>query len=128
MLDKIGDYAVKYTVSDIFNSTPNPTGYSVSYTVCDNEAPVFKFFGEFKTSINVGDVYVLPRFTVSDNYSASDKIFVSVYVTAPSGRMFEIHLGSNSFKADATGKYILHLMATDEAGNVDYFTVNVTAE
>ena len=128
LLDKIGDYAVKYTVSDIFNSTPNPTGYSVSYTVCDNEAPVFKFFGEFKTSINVGDVYVLPRFTVSDNYSASDKIFVSVYVTTPSGRMFEIHSGSNSFKADAAGKYTLHLMATDEAGNVDYFTVNVTAE
>ena len=127
-LDKIGDYAVKYTVSDVFNSTPNPTGYSFSYTVCDDDAPEFEFAGEFKTRINVGDVYVLPGFTVSDNYSASDKIYVSVYVTAPSGRMFEIPSGSNSFKAETAGKYTLHLMATDEAGNVDYLTVEVTVE
>lgn len=127
-LDKIGDYAVKYFVSDLFNSSENSASYSVSYKVYDDEAPAFDFAGEFKTQIKVGEIYVVPSFTVSDNYSEADKIYVSVYVTAPSGRMFEIPSGSNSFKADTKGKYTLHLMATDEAGNVDYVTIEITAE
>ena len=126
--DKIGEYAVRYVISDVFNSSENKTPYSVSYTVLDEEAPVFKFNGEFKTEIGVGETYVLPRFTVSDNYSAESDIYVAKYVEDPSGRMNEIPANSNSFKATKAGTYKIILMAVDGSGNVDYFTTTVTVK
>ena len=126
--DKIGEYAVRYVVSDVFNSSENKTPYSVSYTVLDEEAPVFKFLGEFKTEIGVGETYVLPKFTVSDNYSAESEIYVAKYVEDPSGKMNEIPVNSNSFKVTKVGTYRLTLMAVDGSGNVDYFTVDIVAK
>lgn len=125
--DKIGEYAVRYVVSDVFNPSENKTPYSVSYTVLDEEAPVFNFIGEFRTEIVVGETYVLPKFTVSDNYSAESEIYVAKYVEDPSGKMNEIPANSNSFKATKAGTYRLILMAADGSGNVDYFAVDIVA-
>lgn len=126
--DKIGEYAVRYVISDVFNSSANSTPYSVSYTILDDEPPVFKFSGEFKTEINAGENYVLPKFTVSDNYSAAEEIYVAKYVVDPSGKMNKIPENSNSFKAEKTGTYKIILMAVDGSGNVDYFTTTVTVK
>lgn len=126
--DKLGEYAVKYFVSDVFNSSANTASYSVSYKVLDEVAPVIKFSGEFKTEIKVGEIYSLPSVKVSDNYSENDKIQFMKYFSDPSGRMNEISSDSNSFKATIAGKYTLYYMAVDEAGNVGYFTVDVIAK
>lgn len=125
--DKIGEYAVRYVVSDVFNSSANSTPYSVSYTILDDEPPVLKFSGEFKTRIAAGETYVLPKFTVSDNYSSDSEIYVAKYVEDPTGKMNEIPANSNSFKATKAGTYKIILMAVDGSGNVDYYTVAVVA-
>jgi hypothetical protein len=119
-LDSYGTYYVRYTAADVFNRSPNSTGYTYAFVVEDEECPILALDKEVITEAKVGETYILPNYTVSDNISKAENIVVLRCFVGPNGRMKEIPAGSNSICFTEAGEYELYIMATDEAGNVTY--------
>lgn len=112
--DMIGQYRVVYTTSDGNGSGSANVQYVIN--VEDKDAPVVTFKHAPQSTAKKGDVLVIPDFTVTDNYSAAEKITVNKCIITPWGEQFYLTDG-NSVNATAVGKYELRVMATDEAGN-----------
>ncbi len=117
-LSEYGTYYVRYDAADTFNRSPNAFGYSYSYVIEDEEAPVLTMNKAWATEAKVGETYILPTYTVKDNKSATEDLIVLRYFAGPNGRMKEIPGNSNSICFTQAGKYEIYIMVTDEVGNV----------
>ncbi len=127
-LNMYGTYYVRYTAADVFNRSPNSVGYTYAFVVEDEESPILALDKELITEAKVGETYILPHYTVSDNISKTENIVVLRYFVGPNGRMKEIPAGSNSICFTEAGEYELYIMATDEAGNVTYKSSVITVK
>lgn len=128
ILDSIGDYLINYEIEESkdFVSRNNPTFLRYSLSVTDKDAPVITWTDEFVTELNAGEIFIVPRYTVSDNHSAEDKIIVRVFVETPKYQF--IMLPGNSIKMNHQGTYRVRIMVADEAGNIYSETHYVTVK
>lgn len=121
--DMFGMYSVEYAASDSFG---NEQKFVYIVLVLDNVAPEIAFTGEPVKTGKVGEAFIIPEITVTDNVSAAENITVSRYVRTASGRMTTIDAKSNSFIPSRKGVYTVYVIAHDEAGNVAVKTYDVT--
>ena len=116
-VSEYGQYLVTYTAADTFNATPNKTNFTYAITIEDDVKPVITFKHGFATTAKVGDVIVLPDFTVTDNVSATDNIVVTKYCLTSNGYLIVLDGDANSVKVAYEGTYEFRVIATDEKGN-----------
>ena len=125
-LNSYGQYNVRITAADTFNQRPNSANFPYALNVDDDVAPEITFSGEFQTTAAVGDVLVIPDFTVSDNITAAEEITVTKYVLTPNGVLVTLSGNSNSIRTAYEGVYEFRILAVDEAGNVTMIRQAVT--
>ncbi len=125
-LESFGQYIVELTAKDTFNKNANTTMMRYALNVDDNVAPIIEFKYDFKTEAKVGDVIVIPTFTVSDNITAAENIIVKKYYVSSTGVMYPITGNSNSVKMTTEGIYEFRIVAVDENGNMQMARAYVT--
>ena len=125
-LDEYGQYLVKYTAVDTSNVRPNDASYTYAIFVVDGIAPMIKLSGNVKSTVKVGDIMVIPKFTVSDNISTADELEVSCYVATNTGVWIKLADGERGVKATAPGTWKLAIYAMDKAGNLSFVTYEIT--
>ncbi len=126
MLDQYGQYSVRLTAADTFNAQPNETVLPYTVNVDDEVAPEVTFTTTFAQTAKVGDVLVMPGFTVSDNITAEENIAVAKFVYTPSGRLVQLSGNANAITAAQEGTYEFRIYVSDEAGNVQFIRKSVT--
>lgn len=119
-LTKYGDYSFSYYTSETPDYSKKPNYFTKDYIVTsvDDVAPTITFNGAFKTEAKVNDLIVLPNYTLSDNYSRSENIKVTIGITNPHGFTSYLPENSNSFYVSYTGTYEIRYMVFDETGNI----------
>lgn len=129
-LDKIGQYLVTYTAyeEEAFLKKSNSASLVYTLNVADKIKPSIECKNTFATEAKVGETIIVPEYTVSDNYSATDKIVVRIFVETPVNQL--LMLPGNSIVVHHAGVYTFRIMVVDEAGNItsETYRVNVTEE
>lgn len=113
---KYGNYKIVYTIQEVnwINRTGRTTGTIEQYVnVPDEELPTLTFTTAGTKEASVGDVIVMPDFTLNDNVTPSDRIKVWKYVINPNGRIIELDEKSNSVKCDYSGTYTFVIYIAD---------------
>ena len=123
-LSKYGLYSINYVATEE-NWVGNTNEFTNYIYVMDEEAPVITITSEYTRTAKVGDVIILPTFTVSDNLTAEENIVIDRFVQNPTGRLVRIPYVSNSVVATYEGTYFFRIMAKDEYGNVATVTLEV---
>lgn len=122
-LSEYGQYRIRYTASesDWFG---NEKSLQYMVSVYDNVAPEI-VLGNYSRTGTVGEVYRLPKRTISDNLTTEENIASYVYVYTPNGKLVSV---TDSVLFETAGDYEFRVTAIDEAGNVSYktFTVRVS--
>ncbi len=126
LLDQYGQYSVRLVAADTFNARPNETVRPYTINVDDEVAPEITFTSTFADTAKVGDVLVMPSFTVSDNVTPAEEIVVVKYVYTPSGRLLRLDGASNSITAAQEGTYEFRIYVSDAAGNLQLIRKSVT--
>lgn len=72
----------------------------------------------FAESVKIGDVIVIPDFTVTDNVTAAEELRIAKYVLTADGRLIELTGTSNAFRPAMAGEYEVRIIAVDAAGNI----------
>lgn len=126
-LNTIGQYLVSYTATEDkeFIKKGNSSALVYTLNVSDEEKPVITWDGSFITEAKVGDMIIVPNYTVSDNYTAAEDIIVKVFVEAPTNEVFM--LPGNAIVVHHVGLYEVRVMVVDGAGNItsETYYVNV---
>ena len=127
-LDVIGRYIVSYNAQEdtSFMKKPNPITLTYALTVRDEVAPTITWNSAFATTLKVGETFVVPEYTVSDNHTAASAIQVYVYVETPKHQL--LMLPGNSIRMTQEGEYLVRVMAVDEEGNIASETHVVTVK
>jgi hypothetical protein len=130
-LTMIGQYLVTYSATEDkeFLKKGNPSALVYTLNVSDEEKPHITWSGSFVTEAKVGDMIVVPNYTVSDNYTAAEDIIVRIFVESPTSQVFM--LPGNAILVNHAGLYKVRVMVVDAAGNItsEIYYVNVkTAE
>ena len=117
-------YSVTYTACDTFNGKD----YAFSYVIDveDREKPVIEFASDIAKTVKLGELIVIPDFTVTDNVTDSNKLTVAKYVCTPTGNIMSIPEKSNAFRPATAGVYEIRIAVTDEAGNMSLIRLSVT--
>jgi hypothetical protein len=123
-LMKYGLYNIQYVAKEE-NWIGNTSEFTNFVYVMDEEAPVIEITSKYTKTAKVGEVIVLPTFTVTDNLTAQSAIVIDRFVQNPTGRLVRIPYNSNSVKATYEGTYFFRIMAKDEYGNVATVTLEV---
>ena len=123
-LSRYGLYSIQYVATEV-NWVGNTNEFTNYIYVMDEEAPVITITSEYTRTAKVGDVIILPTFTVSDNLTDEANIIIDRFVQNPTGRLVRIPYVSNSVKATYEGTYYFRIMAKDEYGNVATVTLEV---
>ena len=80
----------------------------------------------FQSEVKLGDVIVIPNFTVEDNYCAVEEIVITKYCLTPTGFLIVLPEDSNAVRTNYVGTYEFRVIATDAAGNKTMCRMNVT--
>lgn len=124
--EKYGQYHVDYISADTFGKREFNLGYVI--TVEDREKPQIEFSCEFAKEIKLGEVIVVPNFTVRDNVTEAENIVTEIYVSLQNGQLIKLDEGSNAFRPIYAGEYKVLVIATDETGNMTMETAVVTVK
>ena len=120
-LGEYGKYVVTYNARDGKN---NSSRSSYTINVNDDVPPVMSFEKGFKTACKIGEIYVIPEYTVSDDVSSAENITCGIYVLTPFDKVEMVSDKTYTFRAE--GEYTLYIFACDEAYNYTFYTVKVT--
>ncbi len=118
--DKYGKYTVRYSAEDT-SGNKQPLQYAIN--VEDDVPPEIVFAGEFAAEAKVGDVLVIPEFTVSDNLGGEVTVYKYCYTS--NGVLVSIPENSNSIKCRYEGVYEFRIFAVDETGNIAVKTAQI---
>ncbi len=119
--EQYGRYTVRYSAED---TSGNEQALQYVVNVEDDVPPEIIFSGEFRTQAKVGDILVIPEFTVSDNLGG--EVTVYKYCYTPNGVLVYIPESSDSIKCRYEGIYEFRILAVDETGNMIVKTVQIT--
>ncbi len=125
-LTKFGAYEVRYFAVDRYN---NKTSFSYIIRVIDDGLPTLEVLTNIPTTAKVGDKVYLPKWNVSDDKTAADKLVTGIYVVCPNGKIETLDREKNvGFVASEVGEYQVLYFVYDEEGNqtVKAYTVTVT--
>ena len=127
VLSEYGQYNVTYTAAEDSTFSPRPTKreFPFGINVVDMEAPEITFTANFQTSAKVGELLIIPDFTVTDNVSEEGDIIVAKYACNPLGGIIKL-LDGNSIKVEHAGVYELRIIAVDKIGNIKMIQVYIT--
>ncbi len=127
-LDSIGEYKIVYDLAEAkwFVSRQNVTSLGYTLIVADELAPEITWKNAIPTELNVDDMFILPEYTVSDNYSSAENIIVCVFVETPVGQL--LMLPGNSLKMTHVGEYQVRVMVVDEAGNILNYVARINVK
>ena len=120
-LSDYGQYSIIYDAKD---GQGQPARESYTISIKDTVSPKVEFSIGFKTTAKVGEEYIIPDYTLSDDVSASDKIVDRIYILTPFDKLELVENKKYVFKS--AGEYIIYILATDEANNYVFYTVKVT--
>lgn len=116
-LTEYGSYNITYTATDV-NWVNEDSGLLIDNVYIPDEiAPTIKFDSAAAAEATVGSVIIMPNYTVSDNVTAAENITVQIFVINSAGRIIPLGDGSNSIKAEYSGRYRFVVYAVDEEGN-----------
>lgn len=122
IVSKYGNYRVTYKTVDQSGNTHSITKVLI---VADEEAPTVQV-SESTVTIPQLTVYNIENYTVSDNYSAEDKLTVTIIVCDESNCSV-VSVGSR-FEAKHAGTYTVYVYCEDEAGNSNYAAYTLIVE
>lgn len=127
-LNLYGAYQVSYTAkeSSTFSARPRESTFGYAVTVADKTGPVITLTSNYVKEAKVGDVIVMPDFTVADDQSAAEKITVFKMVINPNGVSINLTGDSNAIKCAHVGVYEFRITAMDETGNLTLLRLYVT--
>ncbi|MBQ8308634.1 MAG: hypothetical protein IJX96_02245 [Clostridia bacterium] len=131
VLDQYGKYTVTYSAAeeawqDQYGKKNLSYDFEYFVTVEDEVAPEISFKGGFQTTAKVGDTLYIPDYTLSDNYSASDKIQVIKSVLTPNGVLEVFSEEVNALVCKYAGVYEFRIVVIDEAGNTNTVKHKIT--
>ena len=127
-LTAYGDYYVSVVAKEANWKYANESYFEYTVTVTDGEAPTITFEDSFKTSLKVGDMLVIPKYTVSDNYTKEENITVMITVINPEGMPIHLYGNENGVRCQYTGEYKVIIYVYDEMGNLTTFETSVTVK
>ena len=111
---KYGQYKVVYLIKTVgWMEEEQEHEFEITYDVPDDLPPTIKFTNNGTKTAKVGDVIVMPDFTVSDNLTPSGRILVWKYVINPYGQLVELEGDANSVIARIKGEYTFVVYAQD---------------
>ena len=122
-LDAYGQFKVNYTATDSFSGRKATLVYAIN--VDDNKCPTIIFDHAFQMTAKVGDVLIIPNFTVEDNLCESADIGVMKSCLAPNGEVVELYDNSNAIRTTRAGVYQLRVFAIDKSGNQTLCRVDI---
>lgn len=125
-----GDYKVSILAVESANWKKNPNESPSNYTitVIDGEKPTITFENDFKTNLSVGERLVIPKFTVSDNFSKPEDITVLIMVINPKGMPVYLYGETNAVKCEYVGEYKVCFYVYDQMGNLTTVEKTVTVK
>ncbi len=121
---------IQVSYEGIADGYGNSTSFRYLIYVVDTEKPTVEFNdgSTEKTVISakVGEEISIKEFTVSDNKSANDKLFVKVLLYNPNNN-FETFIAGGKVTINRKGLFCIRVFVQDEAGNVNraMYYVNV---
>lgn len=126
-LSSYGQYQFEYVAEDSLSGREAKLPYILS--VPDAEKPVVTPQTPFPTSVKVGELIVIPNFTISDNITSAEEVVTNYCIITPNGKIMYLPAGSNSFKPAYAGVYEIRVLVYDKAGNIAMLQhkVNVVA-
>jgi hypothetical protein len=128
-LSQYGEYYVSVIAKEADSwKYSNQSYFEYAVTVVDGEAPTITFKEDFKTSLKVGDMLVIPAYTVSDNYTEADKITVLTMVLNPKGMPVYLYEDTNAVCCEYAGEYKVIIYVYDQMGNLTTFETSVTVK
>ncbi|MCI8487761.1 MAG: carboxypeptidase regulatory-like domain-containing protein [Clostridia bacterium] len=134
-LTEYGNYTIAVTGTVGKNNTEFGTQYGIQ--VLDMSAPTVTFINPV-TEAKVGDTVAFAGVNVSDDKTSADKITVTAYLVAPSGKITNVDIKTyGSFVAAEAGEYKFVIYACDEGNRygsavvpntaIEWYTITVTA-
>ena len=127
-LSEYGDYIISIVAQEGAAWKFHTKSY-MEYTlsIIDGEKPTLSFDGDFATELSVGDLLIIPNYTVSDNFTKTENISVIKMVINPKG--MPIYIGNeNALKCEYAGVYKVYFYVYDEMGNLTIFQTDVTVK
>ena len=127
-LDSYGKYNVYYqaTESSTFVKEGQSGTFNYALTVADKTAPTIRLTSDYVKTAKVGDVLVMPTFSVSDDLTKEDDIVVFKMVINPNGRTINLTDKANAIECMYAGIYEFRIIAKDKTGNMAMLSIYVT--
>jgi hypothetical protein len=128
-LSEYGDYLVNIVAQETGGwKFSNKSYMEYALTVVDGEKPTLQFHGEFQKEIHVGELLIIPEYSVSDNHTAADQISVIVMVVNAKGMPVYLYDGANAVACKYAGTYKVYFYVYDEMGNLTTYETSVTVK
>lgn len=112
-VESYGNYRIAFYAEDF---SGNPQDLVQMINVFDEVAPVITVNNNVKITGRVGQAITVPNAIATDNLDGNVKVKITIY--APSGSMYELKEGQNTFKTNRAGEYRVIYSARDAANNV----------
>jgi hypothetical protein len=117
-LTEYGQYYVSVSAVEDGWKYTNTSHLEYVVTVVDGVPPTIEFTEEFETELEVGDLLTIPAYTVSDNYSAAEKLTVMIMVINPKGMPVYLYGEQPAMTCAYAGTYKVYIYVYDEIGNL----------
>lgn len=114
-----GAYKVQYIVKEaelFLYVEPFGNEWSYEIAVYDSVEPIITVTSSVPATVESGEKVLVPKFTVTDDFTATDDLVVFVYLTTPTGQKQLVN--KEAVVCSQKGIYSFTITAIDEAGNI----------
>ena len=114
-----GAYKVQYFVKEaelFLYVEPFDNEWSYEIAVYDSVEPTITVTSSVTATVESGEKVLVPKFTVTDDFTATDDLVVFVYLTTPTGQKQLVN--KEAVVCSQKGIYSFTITAIDEAGNI----------
>ena len=128
-LTEYGEYIVSVVANEVNSwQASNVAYFQYIVTVIDGEKPTITFKDSFKKNLKVGDLLVIPQFTVADNHSTVEEITVLKMIINPKGSPIMLYDDVNAIRCEYAGVYTVIIYVYDKLGNLTTYETQVTVK
>ena len=124
VIEQSGSYKAVYSVkeAELFRYVA-PFGNEWTYEVAvyDSVEPTITVSSSVPDTVKPGEKVLVPKFTVTDDFTATDDLVVFVYLTTPTGQKQLV--SKEAVVCSLKGSYCFTITAIDEAGNIGVKTI-----